>query len=506
MRMPVRSLPDRPDLDQYKKQAKELVKAHAAGDAAALARVREHHPRLSHLDDDALRRARFALADAQWLIAREHGIESWPRFVAAIAAHVAAHAEAPPAPEPWRLAEDAVVRGDADALAAVLRDHGDELRRGVPSTWWGGLAPSYPESDARDIIVREHFFENWDAFAAHAARRRDPASSTARFEAAVDAIVSGDLTTLARLLREDPSLVHARSGRTHHAMLLHYVGSNGVEAFRQRTPKNIVAITTALLDAGADVNAICDIYGGGAETLGLAATSIHPVTAGVLDELLACLLARGAAVGEARGGAAWSRLINGCHANGRPAGAQFLAARAEEAAAELDLEAAAGVGRLDLVRRFFSGDGTLTGATADQARDGFTWACEYGWTDVVAFLLQRGQDVNARLPKHCHQTGLHWAAWGGHTETVRVLLAAGAGVDIHDAEFDGTALGWALHAWAGGGPSPADDRYVTVAQQLRAAGATLDRAWLDDSRRLPSFEQALSRSPAMRAALGLEEP
>ena len=43
--MPTRDLPDRPNLSQYKKQAKELVKACVAGDAEALRRVRELHPR-----------------------------------------------------------------------------------------------------------------------------------------------------------------------------------------------------------------------------------------------------------------------------------------------------------------------------------------------------------------------------------------------------------------------------------------------------------------------------
>ena len=38
--MPARELPARPNLEQYKKQAKELVKAFRSGDNAALQRVR----------------------------------------------------------------------------------------------------------------------------------------------------------------------------------------------------------------------------------------------------------------------------------------------------------------------------------------------------------------------------------------------------------------------------------------------------------------------------------
>ena len=473
--MPARTLPDRPDLDQYRTQAKDLVKAWRAGAPAALARIRAHHPRLGTLDDAALRGAAFKLADAQWVIAREHGLESWAAFAAQVAARATGAAPV------WQQAEDALVRGDAGALAAILREHGDELReRRMPTNWWGGLAPQYKEADARAIVAREHFFPDWEAFAAFDAARRTAGSPVARFEAAVDAIVGGDEATLTRLLREDPDLVRARSLRTHHSTLLHYVGANGVESFRQRTPKNAVRIAAILLDAGADIDATADMYGGGSQTLGLIATSIHPFTAGVLEDLRAFFLARGAAAGSARGGAAWSRLINDCHANGRPAGAEFLAARAEPGG--LDLEAAAGVGRLDLVERFFAPDGSLIGgATPDQRRDGFTWACEYGRTAVVAFLLRHGMDARATLPKHHGQTGLHWAAWGAHDETVQVLLAAGARVDARDERFDGTALGWALYAWSGAGPEPRRDRYCPVVEHLVAAGATVDPAWLDAS-------------------------
>ena len=105
-------------------------------------------------------------------------------------------------------------------------------------------------------------------------------SLVARFESAADAICNGDVKTLKRLLREEPQLIHSRSTREHKATLLHYVSANGVEGYRQKTPKNIVEIAEVLLNAGADVNAEADVYGGGATTLGLVATSVHPFRAG----------------------------------------------------------------------------------------------------------------------------------------------------------------------------------------------------------------------------------
>jgi ankyrin repeat protein len=102
---------------------------------------------------------------------------------------------------------------------------------------------------------------------------------------------------------------------------------------------------------------------------------------------MAFLLGRGASVGKVKGEEVWSELIDACHANGRPAAAEFLAGRANS----LNLEAAAGVGRIDIVRGFFDSTGRRkSDATEQQMKDGFTWACEYGRADVVGFLLDKG--------------------------------------------------------------------------------------------------------------------
>jgi hypothetical protein len=491
--MPAQELPARPNLDQYKKRAKELVKAAKAGDGRAFALMREHHPRLKKASDNELRHAKFALADAQLIVARWHGFESWPKF----AKHIET-ISGESSSRIWTRAEKALVDGDVATLDAMLARHGDMLRKGpVQSSWWGGLAPNYAKGDARAIIAREHDFESWDQFAAFAKAMMDARSPIAQFEAAVDAIVGGDVARLERLLRANPSLVRARSTRKHHSMLLHYVGSNGVEGFRQRTPKNIVNVAEVLLDAGADINATADICGGGSDTLGLASTSIHPVTAGVQEELMAFLLARGASIGGDKGPAAWSKLINGCHANGRPGAAEFLARRADG----LDLEAAAGVGRLDIVETIFDANGGLTpNATDTQMKDGFTWACEYGRSDVAEFLLQRGMDAAAKL-KHHGQTGIHWAAYGGHANTVRVLLRHHAPVNVKDETFEGTPLGWALYAWAGGGPHARDSRYYDVVKLLVAAGATVAEEWLNEDERGVPIAKNIRRDTAMRAAL-----
>lgn len=74
--MSAKQLPARPSLDQLKHQAKELLHAARQGDALARARFRVL-PAFASLAEVALGRTAFALHDAQSVVAREHGFESW---------------------------------------------------------------------------------------------------------------------------------------------------------------------------------------------------------------------------------------------------------------------------------------------------------------------------------------------------------------------------------------------------------------------------------------------
>lgn len=91
------TLPIGIDLDQYKTQAKELLKDARAGGPAALARLREHQP------SDKLR-----LADAQFVIANENGFPSWTKFKEFIL---------------FRNAVKALDSGDVPRLEALLKEH-----------------------------------------------------------------------------------------------------------------------------------------------------------------------------------------------------------------------------------------------------------------------------------------------------------------------------------------------------------------------------------------------
>jgi hypothetical protein len=292
--------------------------------------------------------------------------------------------------EIWKAAEDAVVSGDVATLERIVGDYGRLLGEQPARSWWNNtLAPSYDAGDARAIIARTHHFETFADFVAFTQIVEGTPSGVARFEAAVDAIVGGDLATLRRSLLEDPDLVSARSIRVHRSTLLHYVGANGIEGFRQRTPPNAVAIAGLLLDSGAEVDAVADMYRG-STTLALVATSLHPKRAGLQQALIQLLLDRGATIDHPATGGGRS-LVHACLANGRPEAAQYLVSRG----AALDFESAAALDRLDVVRRYFAPAGEPS-VTATQMEAALVSASFNDAAAVVEFLLDRGVDVDAR--------------------------------------------------------------------------------------------------------------
>jgi len=261
--------------------------------------------------------------------------------------------------------------------------------------------------------------------------------------------VSGDIASLRELLREDPGLARARSSRPHAAALLIYTAANGVEDERQKTPPNVVEIARLLLDSGADVNATCHAYGTECTALDLAATSIHPLKAGVQSELLQLLLDRGASLEN-------PNLIPACLANFRPQAAVFLASKG----AKVNLIAAAGLGDLAKTRELFGS------ATPEQKQYALMWSCEYGRNDVVEFLLASGGDLGSHTRDG--QTPLHWAIIGGQPATVELLLRHRPPLERQNA-YRATPAGqakWSLEH-VDGDPEP----FRRIIEMLAAAGA-----------------------------------
>jgi len=266
---------------------------------------------------------------------------------------------------------------------------------------------------------------------------------------------------------EEPLLIRARSPTDHRATLLHYISANGVEDARQVTPPNATAMADILLRAGAEVDAECDAYGGGWTTLALTASSEPPRRAGLQRSLLQMLLDHGADIEHRSGGGTGETPLIAAICNGQGEAAAFLADRG----ARLDPCSASAVGNLDIVKGFFELDSGGTNAELhEQKRLALVYACLYGHTDVVGYLLERGVEVSAQDGHG--QSGLHYAALGGYLDILKLLISHGAPLELKNA-WGGTALGQAT--WAVMNEQPGSD-YVRVIQTLLDAGASIHEA------------------------------
>jgi len=124
-----RHVPVRPNLDQLKHQARDLLVAIRSGEPQALSDLRTHHRR-------RIDAAHARLADAQHVLARSYGVASWPRLVLACQM------------------TDAICRDDLDAVRSLVTRHPRLLRedaRGVKGNW--GPPMSYAANLGRDRII-----------------------------------------------------------------------------------------------------------------------------------------------------------------------------------------------------------------------------------------------------------------------------------------------------------------------------------------------------------------
>jgi ankyrin repeat protein len=438
-------LPPRPSLEQYKKLAKDLQHACQSSDAAAI---------------------------RAWAA---HWIDTLSR---------------------QKAAPDALPPRDRDRAAQEIERHWNKLKETNQPIATCTLA------GAQFFIAREHGFKSWPKFARHVEELARASSAVSAFETAADAIISGDIETLQKLLRHHPGLARERSTREHRSTLLHYVSANGVEDFRQKTPKNIVEIAKLLLDAGAEVDAESDAYGGGCTPLGLVATSIHPQQAGVQIALMQTLLDRGANLKHNSAGGNHQDIVTSCLHNGQPGAARFLA----DLGAPLDLESAAALGRLPLLRSYFDGgDQHRPPPGQKEIESAFLYACGYGSAAAVEYLLDRG--VDPATANEEGQTGLHWACWGPHIEVIRLLIQRAAPVDVTDSRFHAMPIDMALWTWDNTSDREARDACYLAIALLAQAGAKLDRDhWRDDDANRSGILRKIDADPRMLAALRGDMP
>ncbi|MBI3792453.1 MAG: hypothetical protein HY275_16450 [Gemmatimonadetes bacterium] len=321
-------------------------------------------------------------------------------------------------------------------------------------------AHPYKLADAQLVIARTHHLESWARLKAHAALLERADSAESVFEHAADLVIAGDVGALRALLARHPALVTQRSTRAHRSTLLHFVAANGFEDYRQVTPANIVEVASLLLDAGADVNATSDAYGGDSTVLSLVATSAHPRLAGVQLALMDLLIDRGATREPIVPGGPWPRysVANGCPEAGVHMVRRF--------ATPETLYGAAGLGDLPALRRLFDR------AAPEERMASLVLAAQCEQRAAALWLL--GQGVPQRA--HDGMTPLHWASAAGDAELVDALVRAGGDLEALN-EYGGTVLSSTL--WFAAHALPADlprRRYDVMIDRLLALGAR-DDAW-----------------------------
>jgi ankyrin repeat protein len=457
------SLPAAPSMEQLRKLARELLRAHHAGQREAQARIREHHPQAG----GALR-----LADAQLVVAREHGFASWPRLKAYVERVTAYGPDLRHAMETDLEYFDDRAAGLLSAHQGGVEQATEVLRRHLPQL--AGAPPTI--EGAKLAMARQHGFETWEVFKRHLQSMRE--GDEEPFMSAVRAIQAAEDEALAALIGRYPGLVAAR-------------GTNGNSLIGLATGMCRVAIVRLLLDLGAEPVSANDR---GWTLLHQAAYMNH-------EDLTRLLLAAGAPTGRSGHGDGGTPLVAALFWGHREA-AELIAA---QDLAPGNLRVAAGLGRLDLLDELVGPGGRFapsagahrgfyrphTGFPLWQPSDdrqeildeALVWACKSGRTNVLAALVERGADVDADPyrgtplawaaangrretvdwlidqgasvnrrstfggPRHGEgATALHLAAQNGDTSMVRLLLDRGADPSVEDGVYNSSPLGWAQHS------------------------------------------------------------
>ncbi len=430
------SLPAAPNLEQLRKQAKDLVRAHRAGDAP------------------------LKLSDAQRVIAREYGFPSWPRLRAYVE-RVAAHG---PGLQHAYHEDLEYYAGRAHGLLASAEDETDGAvaafaRYGAPLT----------EEGARFVVAREHGFENWTGLRRHVSRLRETGEPFARAYRAVEA---HDVDGLANLLDRFPDLVAAR-------------GTNGNDLLGMASATCDERLVRVLLERGADV-ARGNAHGW---------TPLHQAAYSDLPLMAQMLLDANAPVDVSARGDGGTPLVVALFWGNR-ATAELLAERGLH---PRNLRVAAGLGRLDMIdelarpgaqRGFYrphSGfpawhpsddpseirDEAVSWAARNDRADAIAllvargaaldadvyrgtalaWAAACNRAEAIRRLVALGADPNRRTtfggPSHgADATALHLAAQGDHVDAVAALLDLGADPRLTDGLYHATPAGWAEHGGA----------------------------------------------------------
>ena len=248
---------------------------------------------------------------------------------------------------------------------------------------------------------------------------RDPV-----FKLAVKAMHTGNLASLQIILHDHPQLVHEHAIEPDcyppsyfgNPKLLWFVANN--PTLIDRMPDNISQICEVIIQAGASAEDLD-------YTLGLVMTSTPARVQGHQNALMKVLLDHGAKPGDLMAVLA--------HCELEPV--KFLLANRFTLTAPV----AAALGRNDEL------EALLTHADAATTQSSFGVAVINRQVSAARLCLAAGAEVNAFLPVHSHSRPVHQAAVNDDVEMLRLLVEYDAKLDVRDALWNSTPLGWAVH-------------------------------------------------------------
>jgi ankyrin repeat protein len=501
--MPV-SLPDRPNLDQLRRQAKELRDAARRGEPCALDRVTRIYR--------AAPQGGVTLAAAQLVIARELGFTSWPRLKAAVEsnsatpgqlveAFVAASVER-------RLREAATILEAHPGIAAhsiyaaaVLGDRRtvSEMLAADPSGavaideargWPPLLYACYSRWHQIDRSRATGMAEVVNLLLDAGASPNTNNGARVGYRSALSGAVEVNNPDVTRVLLDaganpdDRQCIGEAAGHRDHRCL-ELLLSHGAR----------VAGTWAL-DGAVDaddpqaVSLLTGVLRGATGQTATEATEALPgAAANASSEVVSALLAAGAdrTACDSEGFSALRRAVRAGQAE---TAALLVRYGAPDDSTDIDRFIGAGR-RADraAAEQLLAEHPDLPGQLTDDDRAAVVEAAGSAPAAAVALMLDLGFSPDDR--NGLGEQPLHTAAYYGNAEVVRLLIDAGADLDARDARFDGTPLAYAT---VGSGERAGEPgNWIETVRLLIDAGASRDDVWI--SGKPPSEEVvALLRS------------
>jgi ankyrin repeat protein len=498
------SLPERPNLDQLRRQAKELRDAALRGEAGAVDRVNRNYR--------ADPQGAVTLAAAQLVVARELGFASWPRLKAAVEsrastpegladAFVAASVErrlgeavtileAHPSIAGHNIYTAAVV-GDTRTVSEMLAADPsaataiDEARGWPPLLYacysrWHQIDPSRATgmAEVARLLLEAGASPNTNNGARHA------------YRSALSGAVEGNNPDVTRVLLDaganpdDRQCIGEATGHRDHRCLelllsrgARVAGTWAIDAaVHADDPQAVSLLATAL-------------RGATGQTANEANEALPDAAASASADVVSALLAVGAdpQASDSKGVSALRRAV-------RAGKAETAALLVRHGAPDdsIDVDRFTGACRRAdraVAEQLLAEHPDLPDRLTDDDRAAIVEAADSAPRAVVALMLDLGFSPHDR--NGSGERPLHTAAYGGNAEVVQLLIDAGADLEARDANFDGTPLAYATVGSGERAGQPGN--WVDTVRLLIDAGASRDDVWI--SGKPPSEEViALLRS------------